>query len=60
MSLAHLYLTITNPDLPDTFEDDEYIFEFDCHDSPLDMDDPEVGLADYYRRVGSPITELRL
>jgi hypothetical protein len=49
--LAHLYLSPKTTDSPTTFEDDEYVFEFDCNDSPLDMDDPEVGLANYYAQV---------
>ena len=58
MQLIHLYQTKNNPELGDSFVDIEDVYLIDTQDSPLDMDDPESSLHDYYNRVwsGSPIT----
>lgn len=49
MRLIHLAQTNDQPaDYLDT-EDFEYVFEFNEHDSPLDVDDPENSLRLYYK-----------
>ena len=50
---------IIEPDFADSWtsqvfeyaDDQPYVFEFSGDDNPLDADDPEAALADYYRRV---------
>ena len=51
MQLIHLYQTKNNPALGDSFIDIEDVVLIDTHDSPLDMDDPENALHDYYNHV---------
>lgn len=51
MQLIHLYQTKNNPELGDSFIDIEDVVLIDTHDSPLDMDDPENSLHDYYSQV---------
>lgn len=51
MQLIHFYQTKNNPDMGDSFIDIEDVYLIDTQDSPLDSDDPEHSLHDYYNRV---------
>ena len=51
MQLIHLYQTKNNPDLGDSFVDIEDVYLIPTHDSPLDADDPERELSNYYDQM---------
>jgi hypothetical protein len=53
MQLIHLYQTKNNPDMGDSFIDIEDVYLIDTQDSPLDNDDPENALHDYYKFIWS-------
>lgn len=44
---------IVEPSFTDSLDDTPYVFEFNATDSPLDADDPESALRDYYKQVRS-------
>jgi len=55
--MRHQLIHLATPNFPDTFqldsEPDDFVFLADTVDNPLDADDPESALADYYKRVGT-------
>jgi hypothetical protein len=44
---------IIEPNYTDPLDDTPYVFEFSAVDNPLDADDPESALREYYKQVRS-------
>lgn len=57
MSIARHQLMFLNlapmqdTDYSDTLDERPFVFEIEPVDNPLDADDPEAGLSEYYRRT---------
>jgi hypothetical protein len=56
--MAHTHLMylemdslIIEPNYTDALDDKPYVFEFNATDNPMDADDPESALRDYYKQV---------
>ena len=44
---------IVEPTFTDAMDDTPYVFEFNATDNPMDADDPETALRQYYNQVRS-------
>ena len=52
-NLDILDFLIIEPSFTDALDDTPYVFQFDTNDSPMDADDPESALREYYKQVRS-------
>ena len=51
LMFLHLDSLIIEPHYTDALDDTPYVFEFNATDNPLDADDPESALREYYKQV---------
>jgi hypothetical protein len=50
-NLDPLDFLIIEPSFTDSMDDTPYVFEFAVNDNPMDADDPETALRQYYKQV---------
>ena len=53
LMFMHLDSLIIEPHYTDPLDDTPYVFEFSAVDNPMDADDPESALREYYKQVRS-------
>jgi hypothetical protein len=53
LMFLHLDSLIIEPSFTDAMDDTPYVFEFHGTDNPMDADDPETALRQYYNQVRS-------
>lgn len=49
--LNPLDFLIIEPSFTDSLDDTPYVFQFDATPNPMDADDPETALRQYYKQV---------